>query len=234
MRASEPQRAKQGCCEDPEVRAASPFEALVVDFGGVLTTPLQEAMIAFAADIGIELPDLIRVALAAYSGGADQLVVDFETGRIPEGEFAEKFAARIKDVTGVEVPHEGLVGRIFATLKLEDDMLRALEIARSAGYKTAMLSNSWGEGLYPRERIDHLFDVMVISGEIGMRKPDPKIFEITLERLGIAAERCIFVDDHPGHLATAAELGMTTVLHRTPTETLTELSSLMNLSLTAP
>ncbi len=210
----------------------SPFEALVVDFGGVLTTPLQEAMIAFATDIGIELPDLVRVALAAYSGSGDQLVVDFETGRIPEAEFAEKFAARIKEATGVEVPHEGLVRRIFSTLRLEEDMLLALETARAAGFKTAMLSNSWGEGLYPRDRIDHLFDVMVISGEIGMRKPDRDIFDATLERLGVAAERCIFVDDHPGHLETAAEMGMTTVLHRSPPETLTELSSLMNLDLT--
>lgn len=211
----------------------STFEALIVDFGGVLTTPLQGAMIAFAADIGIELQDLVRVTLAAYSGGADQLVIDFETGRIPEAEFAEKFAERIKEVAGVEVPHEGLVARVFAGLSLEEEMLSAVETTRAAGFKTAMLSNSWGESLYPRERIDHLFDVMVISGEIGMRKPDRAIFDATIERLGVPPEASIFVDDHPGHLETAADLGMTTVLHRSPGETLTELSGLLNLEFTS-
>lgn len=128
----------------------TPFEALVVDFGGVLTTPLQEAMIAFAADIGIELQDLIRIALGAYSVGNDQLVVDFETGKISEDDFAVKFAARIKKVSGVEVAPEGLVRRIFKGLNIEEDMLFGLEATRSGGYKTAMLSNSWGMSLYPR------------------------------------------------------------------------------------
>ncbi|MEO8323113.1 MAG: HAD family phosphatase, partial [Actinomycetota bacterium] len=170
--------------------------------------------------------------LVAYSGGADQLVFDFETGRIQEAEFAERFAERINEVTGFEVPHEGLVARVFAGLSLEEDMLSALETTRAAGFKTAMLSNSWGESLYPRERLDHLFDVMVISGEIGMRKPDREIFDATIERLGVPAEASIFVDDHPGHLQTAAELGMTTVLHRSPAETLAELGELLNLELT--
>ncbi len=212
----------------------TPFEALVVDFGGVLTTPLQEAMIAFAADIGIELQDLIRIALGAYSVGNDQLVVDFETGKISEDDFAVKFAARIKKVSGVEVPPEGLVRRIFKGLNIEEDMLFGLEATRSGGYKTAMLSNSWGMSLYPRDRIDHLFDVMVISGEVGMRKPDREIFDATVERLGVPAEKCIFVDDHPGHLTTAEEMGMTTVLHRSPAQTLGELEGLLGLVLVSP
>ncbi|HYN37147.1 MAG TPA: hypothetical protein VEV82_09260, partial [Actinomycetota bacterium] len=78
-----------------ETQAAAPsseFEALVIDFGGVLTTPMQDAMVRFSDELGIELQDLARIALGAYSGGEDHLVVDFETGRISEEEFATVFA----------------------------------------------------------------------------------------------------------------------------------------------
>jgi putative hydrolase of the HAD superfamily len=73
--------------------------------------------------------------------------------------------------------------------------------------------------------------VVVISGEVGMRKPDRDIFDLTLEKLGVEADACVFVDDHPGHLQTAQEVGMTTVLHRTPRETVAELEELLDLSL---
>jgi putative hydrolase of the HAD superfamily len=207
------------------------FDALVVDFGGVLTTPLQDAMVRFATEIGIELQDFVRVALSAYSGGEDDLVVSFETGKLTEEEFARAFATRIKEETGREVDPEGLVERIFSGLRLEDDMLEAVAAARSNELKTGLLSNSWGTRLYPRARIDPLFDAIVISGEVGLRKPDPAIFELVLQRLGVAADRSVFVDDHPGHLSAAGELGMTTVLHRSPSTTITELEALLGFAL---
>jgi putative hydrolase of the HAD superfamily len=203
------------------------FEALILDFGGVLTTPLQAAMAAFATDIGIELQDLVRVALAAYAGEEDSLVTRFETGHISEEEFAAHFAARLTEVSGRTIASDGLVRKVFSGLTLEEEMFEAVGKARTGGLKTALLSNSWGVELYPRERINEVFDVVVISGEVGLRKPDPEIFEFTLDKLGVPAERCVFVDDHPGHLKTAKELGMTTVLHRTPRETLAELEELL-------
>jgi putative hydrolase of the HAD superfamily len=115
----------------------------------------------------------------------------------------------------------------------EEDMFEAVVHARRAGYRTALLSNSWGLSLYPRDRFPDMFDVVVISGEVGLRKPDPNIFNLTTDKLGIAAERCIFVDDHPGHLKGALEVGMTTVLHRAPKETIEELEGLLQVPLTA-
>ena len=207
------------------------FDALVVDFGGVLTTPLQEAMVRFAAETGIELQDFVRIALGAYSGGDDDLVVSFETGRLSEEEFARDFAARIKEETGRDVDPNGLVERIFSGLRLEEDMLTAVGAVRGAGLKTGLLSNSWGTNLYPRARIDSLFDAIVISGEVGLRKPDPAIFELALDRLSVVAHRSVFVDDHPGHLSAAADVGMTTVLHRSPAETIAELEELLGFAL---
>ena len=200
----------------------------MIDFGGVLTTPMQDAMLRFCDELGIELQDLMRVALTAYTGGEDQLVVDFETGRISEEEFVAVFAQRLSEVTEKPVEPEGLVRRIFR-LEIEESMMDLVRAAREAGYRTALCSNSWGTRLYPRERLDPIFDVIVISGEVGLRKPDPAIFELTVEKLGVDPAGCVFVDDHPGHLMPAEALGMTTVLHRTPEETITAVSKLLNL-----
>jgi putative hydrolase of the HAD superfamily len=110
-------------------------------------------------------------------------------------------------------------------------MLGAVGAAQAAGLKTGLLSNSWGTSLYPIERLQGLFDEMVISGEVGLRKPDPAIFELTTVRLGVAPPRCVFVDDHPGHLEAAAGIGMTTVLHRNPSQTISELEDLLGVAL---
>lgn len=207
------------------------YRSLIVDFGGVLTTPLGDAMAHFAELRGIELQDLVRVALAAYHGEDDDLVIRFEKGEISDAEFSLEFAQRLTDVTGREVEAEDLLQGLLGSLRMEDDMIEAVRRARDAGIKTALLSNSWGLELYPRQTLEEICDVIVISGEVGMRKPDAEIFTLTTDKLALQAEECIFVDDHPGHLKTAGEVGMTTVLHRTPAETIPELERLLGLEL---
>lgn len=205
------------------------YDALIVDFGGVLTTPLQDSLVAFAEQEGIDVQDFVRAALAAYAGADDDLVTRFETGHIEDSEFAVQFAKRLEEISGKTVEPEGLVGRILAGLRLEADMVELLRRAKAKGYKTALLSNSWGTSSYPMELLNEVCDVVVISGEVGMRKPDPEIFTHTLELLGIEAERAVFVDDHPGHLKTAVELGMKTVLHRDPEQSVGEVEELLAL-----
>lgn len=195
------------------------FESLIVDYGGVLTTSLQEALLQFALDAGIDLQDFVRVALGAYSGSDDSLVHEFETGRVPQDEFEVEMAARLTAVAPAPVDPEGLVARMFAGVTLDEEMLGLVEDVRAMGLRTGLLSNSWGLGFYPRERLAQLFDTIVISGEVGLRKPDPAIFELACRRLEVEPSACVFVDDHPGHLEAAAGLGMTTVLHRSASET---------------
>lgn len=202
------------------------FKAIIVDFGGVLTTPLQDAMAAFADDAGIELQDLVRAALGAYSGGEDDLVIGFETGRISEHEFAEAFSKRLSHISGKEISTENLLGRLFS-LRLEEDMFTAIELARAAGYKTGLCSNSWGVELYPMERLEALFDAIAISGLVGLRKPDVAMFRHITDELRVPPHECVFVDDHPGHLKSALAEGMVTVLHRSPDETIAELERLL-------
>lgn len=186
----------------------------------------------FAEALGIELQDLVRVALKAYTGDTDTLVVAFETGAISDEEFSVQFAQRLSEETGAEVDPDGLVERMFGGIRLEEEMLAAVAAAKSHGLKTGLLSNSWGVSGYPRDRLAEIMDVVVISGEVGMRKPDPEIFTLTTGKLGLPAETCVFVDDHPGHLQAAQEAGMTTVLHRTPAQTIPELETLLEVPLT--
>lgn len=202
------------------------FEALIVDYGGVLTTSIQDSMQIFANEEGIELQDLARIALAAYVEGDDDLVTAFETGRISEMDFSFEFAQRLAYATGKEIDPERFVARMFGGVRLEEGMLEIVAATRKAGFKTALLSNSWGLSGYPRARFSDLFDVVVISGEVGMRKPQPEIFRFTAEKLGVEPSGCVFVDDHPGHLKAALAEGMTTVLHRNPAETIPQLKEL--------
>ena len=110
-------------------------------------------------------------------------------------------------------------------------MLTALEVTKGAGYKVGMLSNSWGESLYPRDRIDHLFDVMVISGEVGMRKPEPEIFAHVLDLLGVAAADAVFVDDLEHNVRAAEGLGLVGVHHTSYERTAADLERLFGLHL---
>jgi putative hydrolase of the HAD superfamily len=213
------------------VTATSPGDqALIVDFGGVLTSPLVGSMESFAREMGIELSDLVRVALSPYAGGEDSLVTDFETGRIGEREFSADLARRLEAIAARPVDPEGLVQRLFLW-ELQETMIEAVATVRRAGVKTGLLSNSWGTSLYPEARLAELFDDVVLSGVVGLRKPDPAIFRLAAKRLGVRPERCVFVDDHPGHLEAARREGMVGVLHMTPAATIAELERLLSLRL---
>jgi len=152
------------------------------------------------------------------------LLEALETGRLTEAQFEPRFAA----VLGVAP--ERLIDRLFGGMEPDDAMLEGVRAARRAGVRTAMLSNSWGEARYDTALLGELFDAWVISGEVGLRKPQPEIYALAAERLGLRPDQCVFVDDLPGNLKPARALGMATVLHRGDTPaTLDEVRELLNL-----
>ena len=179
---------------------------LIVDFGGVLTTDVFASFRAFCEAEGLE-PDAVR---DRFRGDAEArgLLEALEVGAISEADYEPRLAA----VLGVAP--EGLIDRLFGGMQPDEAMLDGVRAARRAGVRTGMLSNSWGDDRYDRAQLEELFDAWVISGEVGLRKPDPAIYELVAERLGLAAAACVFVDDLPGNLKPAAALGMATVLHR--------------------
>jgi epoxide hydrolase-like predicted phosphatase len=118
-------------------------------------------------------------------------------------------------------------------MRPDEAMLHAVSAARRAGVRTGLVSNSWGRGRYDRSQFPDLFDGVVISGEEGIRKPDPRIYELGAARIGLDAEACVFVDDLPGNLKPARALGMATVHHVGADSTVPLLERLLGVPLRA-
>jgi epoxide hydrolase-like predicted phosphatase len=199
------------------------YRGLLVDWGGVLTSSLFDSFSAFC-----ELEGLAPETLAQRFRGdptCRELLIGLETGRIAEEEFEPKLG----ETLGVSAA--GLIDRLFAGSGPEESMIEAVRMARRAGIRTGLISNSWGTRRYPHELLSELFDGLVISGEVGMRKPSPEMYVLGAERIGVPPERCVFVDDLPFNLYPAAELGMATVHHRTAEETIAELEKLLAVKL---
>ena len=196
----------------------------MVDFGGVLTTSIWPAFAAFCEGEGLA-PDTVRDLFRGDSK-ALQLLRGLETGALADAEFERRFGALL----GV-ADHQGLIKRMFAGLEPDPAMLEAVGAARAAGLKTGLISNSWGLGIYDRLDSTHLFDAVVISGDVGMHKPRPEIYLLTCERLGVEPAAAVFVDDLRENCAGAEAVGMTAVLHRESPTTIAELERLFGLEL---
>ena len=200
------------------------MKGLLLDFGGVLTTNVFASFREFCVAEGLD-PDAVK-RLFREEPRALELVRGLETGSISEGEFGERFGEllEIEDRTG-------LVERMFRGVREDERMLEAVRRARAAGIRTGLVSNSMGAGRYDRSVFPELFDGVVISGDVGMHKPQPEIFLLGAERAGVAPEECVFVDDLRENCVGAEAVGMTAVLHRGPATTLPELERLLGVPL---
>jgi putative hydrolase of the HAD superfamily len=200
------------------------MKGLLVDFGGVLTTSVWDSFDAFCRAERIEPGTLRR--LFREDPRALELLRDLETGSLTEEDFAERFAPLL----GIE-EHHGLVDRLFAGMDPDEAMLAAVRNAHEAGVRTGLISNSWGRGRYDRDAFPLLFDGVVISGEVGLHKPQPEIFRLAAERVALPPARCVLVDDLEENCAGAEAVGMTAVLHRGAERTLPELERLLRVRL---
>jgi epoxide hydrolase-like predicted phosphatase len=198
---------------------------LLVDFGGVLTTSPFDSFRAFCEQEGLA-PEAVGQRFRE-DRGARELLIGLETGALPEEEFEVRFA----QVLGVDPP--GLIDRLFAGSLPDQPMLDAVRRARCAGVRTGMISNSWGTRRYDRAQLAELFDGVVISGEVGIRKPATEIYSLGAEQIGLEPEQCVFVDDLPFNLGPAEELGMAIVHHVTADQTIGELERLLGVRLRA-
>jgi epoxide hydrolase-like predicted phosphatase len=173
-----------------------------------------------------------QVAGPAASSASFTPVHQLERGEISPAEFERALAGAL-GARGSRVEAEGLLDRMLGDLaELSDDMLGLVVRARRAGLRTALLSNSWGDH-YPDALFQGLFDSVVISGRVGMRKPEERIFLHTARELGLAPGRCVMVDDLPANVRAAAAAGMVGVLHRSYRQTVEELEILFGIPLAA-
>ena len=208
------------------------FDGLLTDWGGVLTTPIGPSFDAFVEDHSIDKEVFGRVLHDAYSeeGSHDHPVRAIERGTMTEDEFFVALAALLSEGLDVPIDPAGMKERLFALVQPEERMLAAVRTLRAAGVRTALVSNSWGRSGFPVEELSELFDAVVISGEVGLRKPEPDIYAMAAERLGVPVERCVFVDDIGSNVEGAERAGMTGVHHEDVDATVRRLEELFDVT----
>ncbi|MGI8557272.1 MAG: HAD family hydrolase [Solirubrobacteraceae bacterium] len=203
---------------------ASYRTALLLDWGGVLTTDLFHSFGVFCEGEGLD-PQALRKAFRG-DVNARELLIALEEGRMPESEFEPQLAALL----GIN-DAAGLIDRLFAGAGPDLAMREAVRAARASGVRTGLISNSWGVERYPRELLAELFDGVVLSGEVGMRKPAPEMYTLGAGRAGVEPAACVYVDDLPFNLQPARELGMEVVHHTHAASTIAELERLLGVAL---
>jgi putative hydrolase of the HAD superfamily len=200
-----------------------PYRGLLVDYGGVLTSNLFDSFRSFCELEGLEPEEIGR--RFRQDPACRELLIGLETGQLPEEQFEQELGQNLG------VPGVGLIDRLFAGSGPEISMVEAVRRARGAGIRTGLISNSWGTRRYDRARLAELFDGVVISGDVGIRKPAREVYELGAQRVDLPPSACVFVDDLPFNLAPAAELGMATVHHVDAAQTIDELERLLEVQL---
>jgi len=199
--------------------------ALISDFGGVLTSPLQEGFLAYQDESGVSLEDLGKAMARAIEEHGDHPLFVLERGEISETEFRARVEPHLED--GFDLVRLRTV--YFERMEPNRPMIEFVRRVREDGLRTALLTNNvreW-EPLWRAKlpEIEQLFEVVVDSAFVGMRKPDPAIYELTLERLGLRGEDCVFVDDLELNCETARTLGMLAVRFEDARQAIPELES---------
>jgi putative hydrolase of the HAD superfamily len=207
-----------------------PIRAVISDFGGVLTTPLLNSFVAFQDETGISGETLGRAMQRIAERDGAHPLFELEKGNLTE----PAFLAQVSEALEPELGHRPEMHRFkevyFEALKPNDPMIELMRELRARGYRMALLTNNvreWEPYWRSMLPVDDIFEVVVDSGFVGMRKPEPEIYELTLERLGdeIRASDCLFVDDVEVNIQAARELGMTAVHFRESEQAIGEIES---------
>ena len=211
------------------------INTVILDWGGVLTQPVNHAVAAWMKSDGID-EQIFEKVMGNWLGPIGALeahlnpVHALERGELEVPHFEERLAVELTKHAHHEINHQGLLQRMFDHFVQSDDMRGLVYRIRKLGYQTALLSNSWGNE-YPRSGWDEMFDVVVISGEVGMRKPEARIYELTLAQLDVPGSQAVFVDDILPNVTAAAALGITGIHHTAYETTKQELSILLDTDL---
>jgi putative hydrolase of the HAD superfamily len=208
------------------MRGAGNHMALLVDFGGVLTTSVWDSFADFCRGKGLEEDAVKRLFREDPDALAD--LRGLETGGLEEAEFERRFAKRL----GLSEASD-LIDSMFRGMQPAPEMVDAVRAVHRAGIRTGLVTNSWSTSHYDRHLLNELFDAIVISAEVGLHKPQPEIYTLAAERVGQDPERCVFVDDLRENCAGAEAVGMTTILHRDADDTVARLEGMFGIEVAA-
>ena len=203
------------------------FTVALFDFGGVLTTPVWDSFASFCEAEGLD-PATIK-NMFKTDPEALALLRRLETGDMSEEEFESHFGEKL----GLE-DHPHLIDSMFAGMGPDAAMVAAVRELRAAGVKTGLVSNSWSTAHYDRDLLAELFDSVLISGEIGLHKPEPEIYLRAARETKAEPAACLFVDDLRENCEGAEAVGMTAIRHRDAAETIPRLAELTGVELPPP
>jgi len=208
------------------------IEAVISDFGGVLTTPLIQSFMAFQDETGISLEVLGKAMGAATEANAgENPLFEMERGEISELAFLERLADAIEPLLGHRPELHRFREIYFEALHPNPPMIGLMRELGAAGYRMAMLTNNvreWEPLWRSMLPVDEIFGTVVDSGFVGCRKPESRIYALTLERLGLSAERCLFVDDTLVNVEGAQKAGMATVHFRENEQAIAEIRAALD------
>ncbi len=199
---------------------AGRIEVVISDFGGVLTTPLVESFMAFQDQTGISTENLGKaMAAAAQANDGENPLFEMERGEISETTFLELLTDALEPLLGHRPEMHRFKEIYFEALEPNPPMIELMRELKHSGYRMAMLTNNvreWEPLWRSMLPVDEIFATVVDSGFVGCRKPESKIYELTLERVGAKAEagRCLFVDDIEVNCEAARKAGLTAVHFR--------------------
>jgi putative hydrolase of the HAD superfamily len=210
-----------------------PIRAIISDFGGVLTSPLIGAFANFQEDTGVTLEQLGK----AMGAGADQLdganpLFELECGRITEDRFLEILRDGLEPIMGERPRLHKFKEKYFDGLHPNEEMIALMAELAGRGYRMAILTNNvreWEPIWRAKLPVDEIFETVVDSAFVGMRKPDPEIYRVTLARLdGIAADECLFIDDVEVNCDAARALDIAVVHFRDNAQAIAEIRSALD------
>ena len=190
------------------------IEAVISDFGGVLTTPLIQSFMAFQDQTGISSEILGKAMQAATEANGDNPLYEMERGEITEVAFLEQLTDHLEPLLGHPPEMYRFKEIYFEALEPNPPMIELMRELKAAGYRMAMLTNNvreWEPLWRSMLPVDEIFETVVDSAFVGCRKPESRIYAITLDRLGLPAESCLFVDDVLVNCEGARKAGLTAV-----------------------
>jgi putative hydrolase of the HAD superfamily len=203
-----------------------PARAVISDFGGVLTTPLLDSFMAFQAASGISLEALGKAMMKIAARDGTNPLFELEVGRLTEARFLQDLSEALSRDLGREVALESFGEQYFQNLHPNARMIDYMRELRGRGHRMAICTNNvreWEPLWRAKLPVDEIFDVVVDSAFVGTRKPEPRIYEITLERLGVPARDALMIDDIELNCQAAVELGMNAVWFRSTDQAIEEI-----------
>jgi putative hydrolase of the HAD superfamily len=207
------------------------IQAVLSDFGGVLTTPLRGSLEGFAARAGLAVDELRTALAAVFARDGAHPFFELECGRMTEARFLASLEQMLGQQLGREISCADFSEMLWAGLEPNEPMIELMAALRAEGYRMALVTNNvreWESRWRAMAPIDDIFELVVDSAYVSVRKPDPEIYDLTVRRLGVPAQACLFVDDLEPNCAGARDAGMRAIVYRDAEQATMDIRAALN------